>query len=132
MQGYREWTTMQNKFAAVFAIFAGLSLPALAQAAPPAAGPGILTQVMFFLPLILIFYFLLIRPQQQRAKKHKQMVENVKRGDTVITSGGLIGKITKVGDTEVTVELAENVRVRVIKAMIVEVRGKSEPVAAND
>jgi preprotein translocase subunit YajC len=122
---------MQNKFAAVFAIFAGFSLPALAQAGP-AAGPGVLTQVMFFLPLILIFYFLLIRPQQQRAKKHKLMVENVKRGDTVITSGGLIGKVTKVGDTEVTVELAENVRVRVIKAMVVEVRGKSEPVAAND
>ena len=122
---------MQNKFAAVFAIFAGLSLPALAQAAP-AAGPGVLTQVMFFLPLILIFYFLLIRPQQQRAKKHKLMVENVKRGDGVVTSGGLIGKVTKVGDTEVTVELAENVRVRVIKAMVVEVRGKSEPVAAND
>ncbi len=131
MQGYRELTTMQNKFAAVFAIFAGLSLPALAQAAP-AAGPGVLTQVMFFLPLILIFYFLLIRPQQQRAKKHKLMVENVKRGDAVVTSGGLIGKVTKGGDTEVTVELAENVRVRVIKAMVVEVRGKSEPVAAND
>ncbi len=60
------------------------------------------------------------------------MVENVKRGDTVVTSGGLIGKVTKVGDTEVNVELAENVRVRVIKAMVVEVRGKSEPVAAND
>ena len=122
---------MLNKFAAVFVIFAGLSLPALAQDAP-AAGPGVLTQVMFFLPLILIFYFLLIRPQQQRAKKHREMVENVKRGDTVVTSGGLIGKVTKVGDTELTVELAENVRVRVIKAMVVEVRGKSEPVAAND
>ena len=101
---------MFNKFAATTVAFAGLSLPALAQAAPAAAGPSILTQVMFFLPLILIFYFLLIRPQQQRAKKHRQMVENVKRGDTVVTSGGLIGKVNKV----------------------VEVRGKSEPVAAND
>jgi len=123
---------MFNKFAAATIAFAGLSLPALAQAAPAAAGPSILTQVMFFLPLILIFYFLLIRPQQQRAKKHRQMVENVKRGDTVVTSGGLIGKVNKVGETEITVELAENVRVRVIKAMVVEVRGKSEPVAAND
>ncbi|MEQ8299275.1 MAG: preprotein translocase subunit YajC [Hyphomonas sp.] len=123
---------MFNKFAATTVAFAGLSLPALAQAAPAAAGPSILTQVMFFLPLILIFYFLLIRPQQQRAKKHRQMVENVKRGDTVVTSGGLIGKVNKVGETEITVELAENVRVRVIKAMVVEVRGKSEPVAAND
>ncbi|MEH6411679.1 MAG: preprotein translocase subunit YajC [Hyphomonas sp.] len=123
---------MLNKFAAATLTFAGLSLPALAQAAPPAAGPGILTQVMFFLPLILIFYFLLIRPQQQRAKKHRAMIEAVKRGDNVVTSGGLIGKVSKVGETEVTVELAENVRVRVIKAMIVEVRGKTEPVAAND
>jgi preprotein translocase subunit YajC len=123
---------MMNKFAAATVAFSGLSLPALAQAAPPAAGPGVLTQVMFFLPLILIFYFLLIRPQQQRAKKHRAMVEGVKRGDSVVTSGGLIGKVTKVGETEVTVELAENVRVRVIKAMVVEVRGKTEPVAAND
>jgi preprotein translocase subunit YajC len=123
---------MLNKFAAATVTFAGLSLPAAAQAAPAAAGPGILTQVMFFLPLILIFYFLLIRPQQQRAKKHRAMIEAVKRGDNVVTSGGLIGKVSKVGETEVTVELAENVRVRVIKAMIVEVRGKTEPVAAND
>lgn len=123
---------MLNKFAAAAIVFAGLSLPALAQAAPPAAGPGVLTQVMFFLPLILIFYFLLIRPQQQRAKKHKLMIEAVKRGDTVITSGGLIGKVIKVGDTEVSLELAENVRVRVIKAMVVDVKGKNEPVAAND
>ena len=123
---------MLNKFAAAAIVFMGMSLPALAQAAPPAAGPGILTQVMFFLPLILIFYFLLIRPQQQRAKKHKLMIEAVKRGDTVITSGGLIGKVIKVGDTEVSLELAENVRVRVIKAMVVDVKGKNEPVAAND
>ena len=123
---------MLNKFAAATVVFAGLSLPALAQAAPPAAGPGVLTQVMFFLPLILIFYFLLIRPQQQRAKKHTLMIEAVKRGDTVITSGGLIGKVIKVGDTEVSLELAENVRVRVIKAMVVDVKGKNEPVAAND
>jgi preprotein translocase subunit YajC len=123
---------MLNKFAASAIVFAGLSLPALAQATPPAAGPGVLTQVMFFLPLILIFYFLLIRPQQQRAKKHKLMIEAVKRGDTVITSGGLIGKVIKVGETEVSLELAENVRVRVIKAMVVDVKGKNEPVAAND
>ena len=123
---------MLNKFAAATVVFAGLSLPALAQAAPPATGPGVLTQVMFFLPLILIFYFLLIRPQQQRAKKHKLMIEAVKRGDTVITSGGLIGKVVKVGETEVSLELAENVRVRVIKAMVVDVKGKNEPVAAND
>ncbi|KCZ93258.1 preprotein translocase subunit YajC [Hyphomonas johnsonii] len=123
---------MPKRIAAMSVVFAALALPAIAQEGPPAAGPGVMTQVLFFLPLVLIFYFLLIRPQQQRAKKHRQMVEAVKRGDTVVTSGGLIGKVAKVGETEVTVDLAENVRVRVIKAMVVEVRGKNEPVAAND
>ena len=123
---------MQNKFAAVFAIFAGLSLPALAQAAP-AAGPGVLTQVMFFLPLILIFYFLLIRPANQRQKKHRQMIEAVVRGDTVITSGGLIGKVVKVTEQELSVELADGVRVRVVRSMIADVRSKNDPApAAND
>ena len=110
------------------AVFA---LPAMA-AAPAGGGGGLLTQLLFFLPLILIFYFLLIRPQQQRAKKHTQMVANIKRGDTVVTAGGLIGKVNKVSDTELSVELAENVRVRVIKSMVVEVRNKAEPVPAND
>ena len=82
--------------------------------------------------MVGIFYFLLIRPQQQRAKKHAAMVSGVKRGDTVVTSGGLIGKVNKVFDEEISLELAENVKVRVIKSMVIEVRGKTEPVAAND
>ena len=88
-----------------------------------------------FLPLILIFaimYFLLIRPQQQRAKKHKALIENIKKGDTIVTSGGIVGKVTKAGDEEVTVELAEGVRVQIIKQMVIDVRGKNQPVAAND
>jgi preprotein translocase subunit YajC len=110
-----------------------MAAPALAQAAPPAAaGPSLITQLLFFLPLILIFYFLLIRPQQQRAKKHAEMVANIKRGDTIVTSGGLIGKVNKVNDAELSVDLAENVRVRIIKAMVIEVRNKAEPVPAND
>lgn len=112
-------------------VSAALALPAAA-AAPAAAGPNVLTQILFFLPLILIFYFLLIRPQQQRQKKHTQMVSNIKRGDTVVTAGGVIGKVNKVSDTELTVDVAENVRVRVIKSMIIEVRNKAEPVPAND
>lgn len=123
---------MLTRLATLTTAAAVVTLPALAQAAPSASGPSIMSQVLLFLPLILIFYFLLIRPQQQRAKKHKLMIEAVKRGDTVITSGGLIGKVIKVGDTEVSLELAENVRVRVIKAMVVDVKGKNEPVAAND
>src|SRR3569832_256891 len=85
-------------------------------------------------PLIFIFaimYFLLIRPQQQRMKQHKQMVENVRRGDTVVTAGGIVGKVTKVGqpeDPEITVEIADNVQIRVVKSTLSEVRAKSQPV----
>lgn len=79
-------------------------------------------------PLILlfgIFYFLLIRPQQQRLKTHRQMVEAVRRGDTVVTAGGLIGKVAKVKDDgELMVEIADNVQVRVLKSTLTEVRVK--------
>jgi len=82
------------------------------------------------IPLILlfgIFYFLIIRPQQQRMKAHQAMVAAVKRGDTVVTAGGLIGKVSKVKDDgEVLVEIAENVQVRVLKNTLTEVRSKGE------
>lgn len=123
---------MLTRIAALTAAAAVVTLPAMAQAAGASPGPSIMSQVLLFLPLILIFYFLLIRPQQQRAKKHAAMVEAVKRGDTVVTSGGLIGKVTKAGEAELTVELADNVRVQIVKQMVIEVRGKKEPVAAND
>lgn len=103
---------------------------ALAQEA--AAGGGIMQSLIMFVPLILIFYFLLIRPQQQRQKKHRQMIEAVKKGDTIVTAGGLVGKVTRVADTEITVELADGVRVRALKGMIADVRDKNTPVAAND
>ncbi len=75
-------------------------------------------------------YFLVIRPQQKKAKAHREMVANMRRGDTVVTGGGLIGKISKVNDdNEVTVELAEGVKVRIVRSMIAEVRVKGEPVA---
>ncbi|GAB5436784.1 MULTISPECIES: preprotein translocase subunit YajC [Roseobacteraceae] len=84
-----------------------------------------------FLPLILIFaimYFLLIRPQQKKVKEHQAMVDAVRRGDQVITQGGLIGKVVKVKDDgEIEVELAENVKVRVVKATIAQVLNKTEP-----
>ena len=80
-------------------------------------------------PLVLlfgIFYFLLIRPQQQRIKTHQQMVEAVRRGDTVVTAGGMIGKVAKVKDDgELMVEIADNVQVRVLKSTLTEVRAKS-------
>lgn len=82
-------------------------------------------------PLILlfgIFYFLIIRPQQQRMKAHQAMVSAVKRGDTVVTAGGLIGKVAKVKDDgELMVEIADNVQVRVLKSTLTEVRSKGEP-----
>ncbi len=123
---------MRDKMVIAGLVLPLLAAPALAQATPAAAGPSLITQLLFFLPLILIFYFLLIRPQQQRAKKHTEMISAIKRGDTVVTSGGLIGKVNKVNDGEISLDLAENVRVRVIKAMVIEVRNKAEPVPAND
>ena len=96
---------------------------AYAQAAP-GGQPGMLAQ---FLPLILIFavfYFLLIRPQMKRAKEHKNLVANLGTGDEVVTNGGLLGKITKVDESFVTVELTENVRVRIQKHAIASVMPK--------
>lgn len=85
--------------------------------------------IMQMVPLVLlfaIFYFLLIRPQQQRAKQHQQMIDAVKRGDTVVTGGGLVGKVTKVKDDgEVMVELADGVQFRVVKSTLADVRAKS-------
>ena len=84
-----------------------------------------------FLPLILIFgimYFLLIRPQQKKVKEHQAMVEALRRGDQVVTQGGLIGKVAKVKeDGELEVEIAEGVKVRVVKATIAQVLNKTEP-----
>jgi len=84
-----------------------------------------------FLPLILIFaimYFLLIRPQQKKVKQHQAMVSAVRRGDQVVTQGGLIGKVSKVKDDgEIEVEIAKDVKVRVIKSTIASVTSKTEP-----
>ena len=87
-----------------------------------------------FIPLILIFgimYFLLIRPQQQKAKQHQKMVEALRRGDQVITQGGLIGKVLKVkDDNEIEVDLSEGVKVRVVQSTIAKVITKTEPAAS--
>lgn len=104
--------------------------PAYAQA----AGAGGAGAFMQFVPLVLIFaimYFLLIRPQQKKMKQHKAMVDALRRGDQVITQGGLIGKVTKVKDAgEVEVELAPNVQVRVVRSTIAQVMSKTEPAAS--
>jgi len=84
-----------------------------------------------FIPLILIFaimYFLLIRPQQRKLKTHRAMVEALRRGDQVVTQGGLIGKVSKVkDDDEIEVELAPNIKVRVVKSTVAQVVSKTEP-----
>ena len=105
---------------------------AFAQAAGGGAGGGLGGGIMSFLPLILIFvvfYFLLIRPQQKKVKAHREMVGNLRRGDSVVTGGGIIGKVTKVlDDNRVEVEIADNVRVQVAKGTIQDVVSRSEPV----
>lgn len=107
---------------------------AFAQGAAGAA-PGGGDIFMQFLPLVLVlvvFYFLLIRPQQQARKRHLEMISNLKKGDVVVTSGGLIGKVKSLQDDEVRLELSPNVDVRVVRATIAEVRSKTEPAPAND
>ena len=88
-----------------------------------------LLQMAPFGAILVIVYFLLLRPQQRKAKAHQELITNVRRGDTVVTTGGLIGRITKAVDAaEVELEIAPNVRVRLARAMISEVRAKGEPV----
>jgi len=82
-----------------------------------------------FVAIFAIMYFLLLRPQQKRAKQHQEMVKGVRRGDVVVTNGGLVGKVTKVvDDDQIEVEIAEGVRVRQVRSMVADVRSKSEPV----
>ena len=107
--------------------------PAFAQAAGGTAGAA--GGLISFVPILLIFvimYFLMIRPQQKKVKEHRTMVEALRRGDQVITAGGLIGKVTKVDDQkgELEVELAPNVKVRVVRSTISQVLSKTAPVEA--
>lgn len=104
--------------------------PAFAQTAGAAGGTDTIIQYLtLFGPILIIMYFMVLRPQQKRAKDQADLIKNIRRGDTIITSGGLIGKVTKaVDDSELEVEIAPNVRVRVSRPMVTEVRTKGEPV----
>jgi preprotein translocase subunit YajC len=106
--------------------------PAFAQGALFGLSGDTNSMIVQFMPLILIIvimYFLILRPQQQRVKRHQEMVKALRRGDTVVTNGGLVGKVTKVvDDDQVEVEIADSVRVRQMRSMISEVRAKGEPV----
>jgi preprotein translocase subunit YajC len=109
--------------------------PAFAQTAAPAAGGGLQDLIAGPLPMVvlmmILFYFLLIRPQQKRQKDHQTMVKQLKRGDTVVLSSGVIGKVAKVEDAELGIEIATGVTIKVVRSMVSEVRTRSEP-AAND
>jgi preprotein translocase subunit YajC len=105
-----------------------LITPAFAQAGG-APGGDMLFQLLPFILIFVIMYFLILRPQQKRVKQHQEMVKNVRRGDTVITSGGLMAKVTKViDDDKIEIELADGVRAIQMRQMVSDVRAKGEPV----
>jgi preprotein translocase subunit YajC len=106
--------------------------PAYAQTPSLLGGEG----MSFLVPMVLVFvimYFLILRPQQKRVKQHAEMVKNVRKGDTVITSGGMVGRVTKVvDDDQLEIEIADGVRIRQVRAMVSDVRAKGEPVKDED
>ena len=103
--------------------------PAFAQGSSPFGGDNMLIQLLPFVLIFVIMYFLILRPQQKKTRDHQELVKNLRRGDTVITSGGLVGKVTKVVDEDqIEVEIADGVRVRQVRSMVSGVRAKGEPV----
>ena len=108
----------------VAATLIGVTGPAFAQA----AGPSPLSSLPLFVALIAIFYFFLIRPQQKKVKEHQAMVAALRRGDQIVTQGGLIAKVVKVkDDNEIEAEIADGVKVRIVRSTIVQVLNKTEP-----
>ena len=106
--------------------------PAYAATGGAAGGAGMgLISLLPWVAVLFIFYFLMIRPQQQRMKQHRMMLDGVKPRDTAITSGGLIGKVTKVDENEIELEIATGVKVRVVKSMLSDIRPHGAK-AAND
>lgn len=106
--------------------------PAFAQAAGGAAAPGMIAQFAPLLLIFVIFYFLLIRPQSKRMKEHRALIDAVKKGDLVVTAGGVIGKVSKVDEAEVEVEIAAGTKVRVVKSTLSDVRPAGTAKPAND
>lgn len=111
--------------------FSALSLIAAAAAAP-SGGAAFFIQTAPLILVFLIFYFLMIRPQTKRMKEHRAQIDAVKKGDKVVTGGGLIGRVTKVTDTEVEVELAQGMKVRAVKSTLSQVVDPTAAPAAND
>jgi preprotein translocase subunit YajC len=107
--------------------------PAYAQGAV-AGAPDMLMSLLPFVLIFAIMYFLIIRPQRNQAKRRDELLKNIRRNDTIVTGGGVIGKVTKVveGEPELEVEIAQGVKVKLLRSMVADVRVKGEPVAAND
>ena len=104
--------------------------PAYAQALGGGGAAGIVEMLLPFVLIFVIMYFLILRPQRQQAKRREDMLKAIRRGDTVVTNGGILGKVTKVvDDSEVELQIADGVKVRAMRALIAEVRAKGEPVA---
>jgi len=103
------------------------------QPAATAAAPGgdLLSMLILPIGMIVIFYFLLIRPQNNRMKKHREMIANMKKGDTVITQGGIIGRVFKLADDEVTIDTGEGGKLRIVRSMVVDIKRKGDA-PAND
>ncbi|MCW0180473.1 preprotein translocase subunit YajC [Zavarzinia sp.] len=99
---------------------------------PGAGGTDMLIQFAPMVLILVVFYFLMIRPQQKRAKEHRALLAAVRRGDTVVTNAGIIGKVAKVQEGEVLLEVAEGVRIRILKSTVAEVRTKGQPVADDE
>jgi preprotein translocase subunit YajC len=105
-----------------------LITPAYAQSL--GGGSGIVEMLLPFVLIFIIMYFLILRPQRQQAKRREEMLKAIRRGDTVVTNGGIMGKVTKVvDDGEVELQIADGVKVRALRSLIAEVRTKGEPVA---
>ena len=103
--------------------------PAYAQAAGGTPGGDIISMILPLVMIMGVFWFLLIRPQQKRLKDHQELVKNVRRGDTVVTSGGMVAKVTKViDDDQIEIEIADGIRARQMRSMVSDVRAKGEPV----
>jgi preprotein translocase subunit YajC len=111
-----------------------LITPAYAQSNPLSVlfggdSGGMVTSLLPLILIVVIMYFLVLRPQQQKVKQHQSMVRALRRGDTVVTNGGLVGKVTKVvDDDQIEVEISDGVRVRQMRSMVSDVRAKGEPV----
>lgn len=117
-------------------MFGATAYAQTATSTAPASAGGIQDLLAGPLPMILMMvvlgYFLLWRPQQKRIKDHQDMVKQLKRGDVVVLSSGVIGKVTKVEDAELGIEIATGVVIKVVRSMVSEVRARSEPATAND